>query len=348
MNKLSDYDFHLPPERIAQFPLQERTEARLMLVDREKSSIQHLHVRDLPRFLNPEDTLAVNNTKVIPARLIGNRSKSGGTWEGLFVGFAPENCWKLLCKTRGKLKPGETVSLRTPQGKIGFPLDMLVKLEDGSWIARPKTDENSFAALDRVGWIPIPPYIRKGRMSDSDKTDYQTVFASEPGAIAAPTAGFHFTKPLLKNIEDKGVEIASLTLHVGEGTFRPISSENLSEHLMHSEWGSLSAEVAEKIQNRRKNGRTIAVGTTSVRVLESAADPEGILREFRGETELFILPPYRFRAVDGLFTNFHFPKSTLYILVRTFGGDELIKRAYEEAIREEYRFFSYGDAMLIL
>ncbi|MCL2304322.1 MAG: tRNA preQ1(34) S-adenosylmethionine ribosyltransferase-isomerase QueA [Planctomycetaceae bacterium] len=346
---LIEYDFELPQHLIAQHPLADRSAARLLVVHRESSTIEHKHVHDLPYYFYPGDTLVFNDTKVIPARLIGNRSRSGGKWEGLFLGFGPDRLWKILCKTRGRLIPGETITLVAPNGQTGFPLEMVAKSDEGSWLVKPRTDDDTFAALEKVGWIPIPPYIRSGKMNESDKTDYQTVFAQKPGAIAAPTAGLHFTPPLLDAIEAQGTARFPITLHVGVGTFKPIAVERLSEHQMHSEWGTISTEIAGQINARRKqSGRTVAVGTTSVRVLESAADENGLLHEFRGETDLFIRPPYRFKAVDCLLTNFHFPKSTLYVLVRTFGGDELIKKAYQEAIRQEYRFFSYGDAMLIV
>jgi len=345
---LNDYDFQLPQHLIAQHPLADRLAARLLVVHREKNTIEHKHIRDLPQFFRSGDTLVFNDTKVIPARLIGNRSRSGGKWEGLFLGFGPENLWRIMSKTRGRVVPGETITLVAPNGQTGFSLELRSKLEEGDWLVHPRTDDEPFAALEKVGWVPIPPYIRSGKMSESDKSDYQTVFAQKPGAIAAPTAGLHFTPSLLDEIDAKGTVRLPITLHVGVGTFKPITVERLSDHQMHSEWGTISSEIAEQVNARRKNGRTVAIGTTSVRILESAADSDGFLHEFQGETDLFIRPPYRFKAVDCLLTNFHFPKSTLYVLVRTFGGDELIVKAYQEAIHAEYRFFSYGDAMLIL
>jgi len=348
MNELDAYDFVLPPELIAQFPLKERTDARLLVVDRKKHSIVHKTIRDLPSLLLSDDTLVVNDSKVIPARLVGYRSKTGGNWEGLFLGFEPEGCWKILCKARGKLLAGESISLKTPEGQIAFPLELIRKAPDGNWIVRPKTDATALDAVERAGWVPIPPYIRGGRMIPSDKERYQTVFASQPGAIAAPTAGLHFTESLLREIQAKGVAVLPVTLHVGMGTFRPITAGRLEDHPMHSEWCCLSASHAELIRQRREaGGRTVAVGTTSVRVLETISNLHGEIREFSGETSLFIRPPYRWKTVDVLLTNFHFPKSTLYILVRMFGGDELMCEAYQEAIREKYRFFSYGDAMII-
>ncbi len=349
MNELADYDFELPPELIAQSPLENRSEARLLVVERKTQTISHRRIRDLPEFLEPTDTLVVNDTRVIPARLIGRRSRTGGAWEGLFLGLDSRGLWTLMCKTRGKLESGEIIALETPDGRPGLALELREKTPDGNWIARAKTEEPALAAIERVGRVPIPPYIRGGKMLPSDRENYQTVFASEPGAIAAPTAGFHFTKPLLDEIRALGIAVVPVTLHVGVGTFRPITAERLDEHRMHSEWCSLGSENAATIRSRRAGGgRTVAIGTTSVRVLETVCRARGELAEFAGETSLFIRPPYTWQAVDVLLTNFHFPKSTLYILVRTFGGDALIREAYAEAIRLEYRFFSYGDAMLIV
>lgn len=350
MDELAVYDFVLPQELIAQEPLPNRTDARLMVVCRGNGTIEHRHIRDLPDYLNKEDTLVLNNTKVVPARLIGARSKTGGDWEGLFLGQEPDGCWRIFCKTRGKLIAGEMISLRTPNNDFGFPLELVEKnSEDGSWTVKPRTSKLVFQALEEVGWVPIPPYIRQGRMSARDRENYQTVYAKEPGAIAAPTAGLHFTPELLVQLQNRGIVTVPLTLHVGSGTFRPITVSRLAEHEMHAEWCSVKQSTVETILERRQlGGRTVAVGTTSVRVLETVVTRFGTLAPFSGETNLFIRPPYDWKMVDVLLTNFHFPKSTLYILVRTFGGDELIQAAYEEAIRRSYRFFSYGDAMLIL
>lgn len=346
---LSYYDYELPSELIAQAPLQNRADARMLVVDRKSGTLQHLHVRDLPTLLDPKDCVVVNDTKVLPARLVGTRKKTGGRWEGLFLGFGPGGLWQIIAKTRGKIQTGELVQLQTPEGRVGISLEIGAKLDDGSWIAKPLTDDTSTVALEKVGWIPIPPYIRNGRMVPEDKENYQTVYAAKPGAVAAPTAGLHFTPQLFNRVKESGTAIVPVTLHVGIGTFRPITAENLDEHPMHTEWCSLPESTVAMILNRNlAGGRTVAVGTTSVRVLESASDAEGNLKPFEGETSLFIKPPYTFKNVDVLLTNFHFPKSTLLILVRTFGGDELIREAYREAIREKYRFFSYGDAMLIL
>jgi S-adenosylmethionine:tRNA ribosyltransferase-isomerase len=251
-------------------------------------------------------------------------------------------------KTRGKVKPGETITLVNADGQDDVVLELAARQPDGSWIARPRSSEETFRLLERVGRVPLPPYIRKGEMIASDRQHYQTVYARNPGAVAAPTAGLHFTEPLLRRLEAEGVMIVRLTLHLGLGTFRPITVETLAEHVMHSEWGCIGQEAVDAIAAcRRRGGRVVAVGTTSVRLLETAAGG-GTLQPFSGRTELFIRPPYEFRTVDVLLTNFHLPRTTLLVLVRTFGGDALIRRAYVEAIREEYRFYSYGDAMLIV
>ncbi len=349
---LSHYDYALPDELIAQSPLQNRVDARMLVVDRKAGTLSHRHVRNLPEYLDPKDCVVVNDTKVLPARLLGTRQKTGGRWEGLFLAFVPSGgpngLWRIIGKTRGRILPGEIVELRTPSGRGGLALEFGSQLDDKSWIVKPLTEEDDLAALNRVGWIPIPPYIRGGRMIPEDVQNYQTVYAAKPGAVAAPTAGLHFTPQLVEAVRKLGVAVVPVTLHVGIGTFRPIMVENLEEHQMHNERYAVTDKVVTEIIERRENGgRIVAVGTTSVRVLESASG-EGGLKPFEGETSLFIRPPYQFKSVDMLLTNFHQPKSTLLILVRTFGGDELLQEAYREAIRKKYRFFSYGDAMLIV
>jgi len=348
MSELNQYDYELPRHLIAQAPLPNRADARLLVVDRARNCLDHRHIRDLPEIVLPTDCLVLNDTRVVPARLVGRRTVTGGRWEGLFLTSDASGLWRVLSKTRGKLRPGETITLVDAQGYDAIQLRAGTKEPDGSWIVRPESEEETFALLERVGRVPLPPYIRKGEMVEADRANYQTVFARNPGAVAAPTAGLHFTRPLVEHIQKRGVGVYTLTLHVGQGTFRPIETETLSEHRMHSEWARLTAEMVEQILAcRRRGGRVIAVGTTSLRVLETAAS-DGQLKPFVGETDLFIRPPYEFRGADGLLTNFHLPRTTLLVLVRTFGGDELIRRAYEEAIREEYRFYSYGDAMLIV
>ncbi len=362
MPRVSDYDFDLPRELIAQHPLPIRTDARLLVVDRQIAEVSHSHVRNLLEFLRRGDTLVLNNTKVIPARLVGFRTKTEGRWQGLFLGSDEQGVWRVLSKTRGRLEPGETITLTDRARRPLFRLALIAPLEGGQWAVRPDKQATAIDLLNEAGRVPLPPYIREGEMVDADAEAYQTVFANVPGSIAAPTAGLHFTSQFLREIDDAGVEITHVTLHVGVGTFRPISTNDLDEHTMHSEWGELTAPTATILnQTRQRGGRIIAVGTTSVRVLESAAqataaDSASIGEPVRsapftawsGDTDLFIRPPYKFLAIDGMLTNFHLPKSTLLVLVRTLGGDKLIRQAYDEAIAERYRFFSYGDAMLIL
>ena len=360
-SELDLYDYVLPHDRIAQAPMRNRTDARMMVVDRAKQTIEHKYIRDIPEYLRAGDTLVLNNTKVIPARLIGLRAETGGRWEGLFLRFGLRGVWEIMSKTRGKLRPGEMIDLETPDGSLTGQLEVIARTEEKTLIVKPVTEDDAFTFLDKVGWVPIPPYIRAGRMLPEDRQNYQTVYAAQPGAVAAPTAGLHFTQELLVQLQKQGVAICPVTLHVGAGTFKPITADKLAEHKMHSEFASISEATVQMISRRRAaGGRTIAVGTTSVRTLESAAnaDAEGHidstgsnnirLHAFRGYTDLFIRPPYRFKAVDGMLTNFHLPKSTLIILVRTFGGDEVIMEAYKQAIEKDYRFYSYGDAMLIL
>ena len=347
---LYHYDYDLPIELIAQEPLSDRSDARLLVVDRSTQSFRHRHIRDLPEFVQPLDCLVLNDTKVVSARLLGKRTGTGGRWEGLFLQPFEPNLWHIICKTRSKMQTGETVLLHSPDGKKELQIELTAREEDNTWLVRPLSPlveaGDSLNLLEQIGWTPIPPYIRKGKSLPYDKERYQTVYAAHAGSVAAPTAGLHLTPELLETVKQKGTAITSVTLHVGVGTFKPITAENIEEHHMHSEWCSLTAESAATLRRCRSNGgRIVAVGTTSVRVLESATDS---FTPFEGSTSLFIRPPYRFRNVDALLTNFHFPKSTLLILVRTFGGDELIQAAYQEAVREEYRFFSYGDAMLIL
>ena len=325
MTETSEYDYELPRELIAQAPAVRRVDARLMLVDRKRQLIDHYYIRDLPQLLQAGDALVLNDTRVIPARLAGYRTR-----------------------TRGRLQAGETITLQDRQLGDALQLTVVANLGGGQWAMRPDDSSPSLALLDRVGRVPLPGYIRGGEMVDADEKSYQTVFGEKPGAIAAPTAGLHFTENLLKEIEQRGVQIRRVTLHVGIGTFRPISAENLDGHVMHSEWGSVDAETVDWLSDVRQRGnRIVAVGTTVVRTLESAA-ADGVLKAWQGETNLFIRPPYTIRTIDALLTNFHLPRSTLLVLVRTFGGDQLIQRAYAEAIHERYRFYSYGDAMLIV
>lgn len=348
MSELSQYDYELPRHLIAQHPLPQRSDARLLVVERAAGSLAHRYIRDLPDVLRPHDCLVLNDTRVVPARLLGRRTLTGGQWEGLFLSTDPAGHWRLLCKTRGKLTPGETIALTSRRGKDDIELRLIEKQPGGIWLAQPDSDDETYALLDRVGRVPLPPYIRGGEMVDDDRRRYQTVYARQPGSVAAPTAGLHFTDELLVRLVDAGVRPVRVTLHVGLDTFRPITAPTLGEHQMHRERGEITASAVEQIgRARQAGGRVVAVGTTSVRLLESAAR-SGELAPWSGETDLFIRPPYQFRAVDALLTNFHLPRTSLLVLVRTFGGDELVMRAYAEAIAEKYRFFSYGDAMLIV
>jgi S-adenosylmethionine:tRNA ribosyltransferase-isomerase len=244
--------------------------------------------------------------------------------------------------------PGETIQLLDRLAREDVQLRLVAKSEEGMWLVRPPEDETVWKLLERIGRVPLPKYIRQGEMTDGDRQRYQTVFAKHSGSVAAPTAGLHFSPDLLDRLQTAGVGLGKVTLHVGLDTFRPIKAQQLAKHAMHTEWGRIDAPTVERLtQAKKKGGRIVAVGTTSVRVLETAA-ADGVLRPWEGQTQLFIRPPYRFKAVDCLLTNFHLPHTTLLVLVRTFGGDELIRHAYEEAIRNEYRFYSYGDAMLIV
>ncbi len=348
MMEIDEYDYNLPEHLIAQEPLPQRVDSRLLVVDREQDSLSHSHFRSLPDFLRPNDCLVLNNTRVLPARLTGIRAATGGKWSGLFLESDPQGAWKVLSKTRGKLKASERIDLYDADGKLQFALTMLQQLDGGAWAVRPVVEGDAETLLARVGHVPLPPYIRGGQMKPSDRDRYQTVFAKEAGAVAAPTAGLHFSDGLLKSIREMGVSIAFTTLHVGGGTFRPISTDSLDEHQMHSEWGEVAeADVATIQATQERGGRVIAVGTTGVRVLETAAQ-SGDLQPWAGETELFIRPGFQFNAVDALITNFHLPKSTLLVLVSAMAGRELILEAYAKAVENEYRFFSYGDAMLIV
>lgn len=363
MQRTEDYDYELPRELIAQHPLRQRTDARLMIIDRSTESIDHRHVRDLPEILGAGDSLVMNNSRVVAARMIGYRTGTGGRWQGLFLRQLPDSHhWEVLTKTRGKLKSGEAITVQDRDGRDGLKLNVIDRTDDGHLIVEPHVPEGHrdsagdalqsndppYRLLARYGRVPIPPYIRDGHMVDADLTDYQTVFASRDGSVAAPTAGLHLTHPLLEKLRKQGVATAEVTLHVGIGTFRPIEATNLSDHRMHEETYEVDAETANLLNDRRERGRVIAVGSTSVRTLESVADEAGRIRPGTGGTDLFIRPPHSFRAVDAMMTNFHLPRSSLLVMVSAFAGIELTQQAYREAVDQEYRFFSYGDAMLIL
>ncbi|MDP1797850.1 MAG: tRNA preQ1(34) S-adenosylmethionine ribosyltransferase-isomerase QueA [Planctomycetaceae bacterium] len=346
LTHIDAYDYELPPELIAQEPPTERDGGRLMVIDRQAQTISHRQIRDLPEFLRPRDCLVLNNSRVVPAKLQGVRTKTGGKWEGLFLGLTPEKYWKLIGQTRGRLELGETVTLTA--GSSELRLELLDRGVEGVWIWRPQSENDAWTLLDRFGTVPLPPYIARTEFRAEDRDRYQTTFAQTPGSVAAPTAGLHFTPELLERCRDRGVDRAEVTLHVGLGTFRPVNVTDIREHVMHPEWCTLSTATASKLATvRTEGGRIVAVGTTATRTLETAVAAQG-WTGWEGESRLFISPPYEFRAVDVLLTNFHLPKSTLLMLVSAFAGYELTRSAYASAVAERYRFFSYGDAMLIV
>lgn len=351
IDDLDTYSYDLPEELIAREPTEQRDGARLLVLNRAEQSIEHRTIRDLPELLRAGDRLVLNDTQVVPARIVGYRTETGGRWEGLFLRRGEGRDWHFLSQTRGRLQPGETVTLTSIHAPDDWPplvIRLLDRDGDGVWRAQPDSDVDAFDLLQRYGTVPLPPYIQRKVAADSDWQRYQTTFARTPGSVAAPTAGLHFTPELLSECQQNGIDHSRLTLHVGIGTFRPISVQSLSAHQMHSEWCELSEATATEIrQTQLAGGRIVSIGTTSVRTLETAAR-SGSVQPFSGNTSLFIRPPYEFQAVDCLLTNFHLPKSTLLVLVSTLAGIEFIRRAYRIAVEERYRFFSYGDAMLIL
>ena len=347
----SDFDFSLPTELIAQQPLEPRDQSRLLVVSRETGRFEHRVFAELPELLKAGDILVRNNTQVVPARLVGRRELTSGRWEGLFLGemtVGGSIFWEILATTRGKPGVGEQVVIGEREE---LRLTLMAKREAGRWMVRAESNEPALSLLERFGSVPLPPYIRKGAEGPGDRTRYQTVYAQVAGAVAAPTAGLHFTEDLFARLNERGIGLADLTLHVGIGTFRPIEAERIDEHVLHAEWAELSPKTAEAINTARScGGRVVAVGTTSARVLETAAkDVQGQeIRPFEGETAMYLRPGHAFRGLDALVTNFHLPRSSLLVLVSAFAGVELIREAYAEAVRERYRFYSYGDAMLIL
>ena len=341
--KTSDFFYELPPELIAQDPLEDRSSSRLLKLDRQSGEFQHEFFYDLPGHLCAGDCLVLNNTKVIPARLYGIKKETGASIEVLLLKRKEADIWETLVRPGKKCRPGTKLMFGEEGLLQGEVLDVL---DDGNRLIRFAYDGIFEEVLDRLGEMPLPPYITHKL---KDRNRYQTVYAKYEGSAAAPTAGLHFTEPLLKEIREKGVKIAPVTLHVGLGTFRPVKVDDVETHHMHSEYYEITEDTAEAVNNTKKNGgRVICVGTTSCRTLETAADEDGILHAGCGWTDIFIYPGYRFKIMDGLITNFHLPESTLLMLVSAFAGKEHILAAYEEAIRERYRFFSFGDAMLIL
>jgi len=342
------YDYELPAELVAQEPLASRADARLLVVRRSGGPFDHRHVRDLPEILRPGDLVVVNDTRVVPARLVGRRLQTGGRWEGLFLRInEATGAWQLLAQTRGHPQAGERIMLVGRDGGDALALELVGRGGGGSWLAVPDSADPVAEILGRIGRVPLPGYIRGGREQAGDRERYQTVFARQDGSAAAPTAGLHFTDGLLAGLAARGVGHASVTLHVGLDTFRPIAAEKLDDHPMHSEWCECPPETVAAVREAKaRGGRVVAVGTTAVRTLETASWP-GTISPWTGSTDLFIKPGFPFQSVDCLLTNFHMPRTTLLVLVSAFATRGLIARAYEEAIRERYRWLSYGDAMFI-
>jgi S-adenosylmethionine:tRNA ribosyltransferase-isomerase len=341
--KLTDFDYHLPPDRIAQSPLQQRDASRLLVVDRDTHTFHHTRFSQIGEYLPDPVILVLNDTKVIPARLIGNKSGTGGKIELLLIREKETDTWEALAKPRRNLRIGTQIVF----GNGNLIAEVLAKPDDGHCIVRFNYDGTFSAILADVGMIPLPPYIRRAPNAE-DKVRYQSVYAATEGAIAAPTAGLHFTQELLAELKNSGIETATLTLHVGPGTFQPVKVENIQTHKMHAEYIHLAETEAERICSAREaDVKIVAIGTTVVRSLETAGIT-GTVRSYSGYSELFIYPGHRFNVVDALVTNFHLPKSTLLMLISAFAGKDLIQKAYQEALQHNYRFYSYGDAMLIL
>lgn len=339
--KTSDFFFDLPKELIAQDPLEDRSASRLMVLHRKTGMIEHKHFTDIIDYLNPGDCLVRNNTKVIPARLYGTREDTGAVIELLLLKRRKDDIWETLVKPGKKARTGAQLSF----GEGLLKGEIIDVLEDGNRLIQFSYEGIFEEILDQLGQMPLPPYITHQL---KDKNRYQTVYAKYDGSAAAPTAGLHFTPELLQQIRDMGIDIAEVTLHVGLGTFRPVKVDTIEEHHMHSEFYRIEQSEADKINRAKANGhRVIAVGTTSTRTLESAAEEDGTLREKSGWTDIFIYPGYKFKVIDALITNFHLPQSTLVMLVSALAGREHILAAYKKAVEEKYRFFSFGDAMLI-
>ena len=338
---VKDFDYDLPEELIAQDPLEDRSSSRLMVLDKKTGDIEHKIFRDVVDYLQPGDCLVLNNTKVIPARLFGVKEGTEAKIEILLLKRKENDIWETLVKPGKKCKPGVKISF----GEGLLAGEVLEVVEDGNRLIQFHYDGIFEEILDQLGQMPLPPYITHQL---KDKNRYQTVYAKYDGSAAAPTAGLHFTPELLQQIRDMGIDIAEVTLHVGLGTFRPVKVDTIEEHHMHSEFYRIEQSEADKINRAKANGhRVIAVGTTSTRTLESAAEEDGTLREKSGWTDIFIYPGYKFKVIDALITNFHLPQSTLVMLVSALAGREHILAAYKKAVEEKYRFFSFGDAMLI-
>lgn len=347
---VSRLDYDLPPDRIAQQPCTPRDSARLLAVKRSTKNLTDSRIQDLPNWLRSGDLLVLNNTQVLAANFTLRR-QTGGRIEGLFIREQRPGKWEVMLRGASRVSLGETLTFA--DRRCESSVTARCNLGRGRWEIDVTPPEPATALLERVGRAPLPPYIHRqpetDPRDDEDRRRYQTVFASHPGAIAAPTAGLHFTDELLAQLRQGGVQTATVTLHVGMGTFAPVTVDSLADHPMHEEWFEMTDDAANRINAcRARGGRVVAVGTTSVRVLESRADDSGTVQSGTGQTQLFIYPPYRFKAVDVLLTNFHLPRSTLLALVMTFGGEELIREAYRHAVDGGYRFYSYGDAMLVI
>lgn len=339
--KVSDFDFYLPEQQIAQTPLEKRDDARLMVVDKNTGEIEHKVFKDIIDFLQMGDCLVLNDTRVLPARLFGTKEGSGGKMEFLLLKRIDRDTWEVLVKPGKKAQIGS----RFEFGNGTLKAEVKDIVEEGSRIVCFEYEGIFEEILDSLGHMPLPPYIKE---TLEDNEMYQTVYSKEQGSAAAPTAGLHFTEELLQKIQDKGVRLAFLTLHVGLGTFRPVKVENISEHIMHSEYYSISTEAAQIINDTKKKGnRVVAVGTTSSRTLETIGNQNGQVKEQSGWTDIFIYPGYKFKVVDALITNFHLPQSTLIMLVSALSSRDITLQAYETAVKENYKFFSFGDAMFI-
>ena len=339
--KLSEFSYDLPKELIAQDPLEDRTSSRLMLLDKDSGEVRHDVFSNIIDYLNPGDCLVLNDTKVIPARLIGTKADTGAQIEVLLLKRRENDIWETLVKPGKKAKPGCEIIFG--DGLLKAKVSDIV--QEGNRLIQFQYEGIFEEILDQLGQMPLPPYITHQL---KDRSRYQTVYAVNDGSAAAPTAGLHFTMDLLDKIKKKGIDIAKVTLHVGLGTFRPVKEENILNHHMHSEYFQIGQEAADKINHAKRNGgRVISVGTTSCRTLESSVDSNGLVQAVSGDTEIFIYPGYEFKAIDALITNFHLPESTLLMLVSALAGRESVLNAYETAVKEKYRFFSFGDAMFI-
>lgn len=339
--KVKDFNFQLPQELIAQDPLEDRSASRLLILNKETGKIQHESFKNIVQCLSPNDCLVLNNTKVIPARLIGAKEKTGGKVELLLLERKEKDIWEVMVKPGKKARPGDKIIFG--DGLLKATIQSVV--EGGNRHVRFEYQGVFEQVLDQLGEMPLPPYITHQL---EDKERYQTVYAKYEGSAAAPTAGLHFTQELLEQIQEKGVQIAYVTLHVGLGTFRPVKADDIEQHQMHAEYYWIDPQEAKKINEvKAKGGRVIAVGTTSSRTLESCADTNGMVKAQKGWTDIFIYPGYSFKVVDALITNFHLPESTLIMLVSALAGRENVMRAYQEAVDQKYRFFSFGDAMFI-